>query len=75
MVKKLLVVFVVALVIAAVGFVSIGAGDIFPVEWTLGRTEILILCGPLVGLYWLIKVYIPRQTKKRQQTEQKNQDT
>lgn len=73
-VKKLAVALGVALVIGAVGFVSIGAGRVIPLEFATGprggmiEFAILIFCASLVGLYWIVRVYIPN-LKKRDRSE------
>jgi hypothetical protein len=71
MTNKLILAIGIALVIVAVGFVSIGAGTIFPLEFGGGprggmiESAILVFCGSLVGLYWIVKVYMPTIRKKK----------
>ena len=68
--KKLLLTVFIAFSIIFIGIISVGAGKIFPVEKFInprgGMIEfvILVFCGALVGLYWLIVVNVPKKRQK-----------
>ena len=75
--KKLLVTIVVAAVVLIMGAVSVGVAKIIPLEVFIGprgdmiKLAILSFCVGLLGVYWLIKVHIPKVIAQRKK-EQKN---
>jgi len=78
--KKLLVIVVVAVVVLIVGAVSIGVGKILPLEVFIGprggmiELGIISFCVGLVGVYWLIKVHIPKVIAQRKKEEKSKLD-
>ena len=75
--KKLLITIFIAFSIIFIGIISVEVGKIFPVEKFIGprggmiEFVILVFCGALVGLYWLIAVHIPRIRQQRSEGENK----
>ncbi len=73
--RKLLLTIFIAFSIIFIGVISVGAGKIFPIEKFIGprggmiEFVILIFCGALVGLYWLIAVHIPKIREKSSKGE------
>jgi len=78
--KKLLVIVVVAAVVLIVGAVSVEVVEIIPLEVFNGprggmiELAILSFCVGLVGVYWLIKVRIPKVNAQRKKEEKSQLD-
>jgi hypothetical protein len=78
--QKLLVIIVVAAVVLIMGVVTVGVGEIIPFEVFNGprgdmiELAILSFCVGLVGVYWLIKVRIPKVIAQRKKEEKNKLD-
>ena len=78
--KKLLVIVVVAAVVLFLGAISIGAGNIISLDVFFeprgGMMEFagLSFCVGLVGVYWLIRVRIPKVIAQRKKEEKSQLD-
>ena len=78
--KKLLVVVAVATVVLALGAVTIGLGKILSFDVFFGpragmmQLAALSLCVGLLGVYWLIRVHIPRVIAQRKKDAQSKLD-
>ena len=78
--KKLLVIVAVAAVVLILGAVSTGVGKILPLEVLIGprggmiELAVLSFCVGLVGVYWLIRVHIPRVNAQRKKEEKSKLD-
>lgn len=75
MTKKILITLGVALTVFLMFLVSVNIDTVFSLDIFINptggliRSPILIFCVSLIGLYWLVRIYLPKRFKSNKRND------